>query len=228
VAITGPIETTPSGRLLYIWDVTLAPNQWIKWSTSVGPAVISLNRLWDPTTMSWVRQAGSTDGRTLVDLERVMGTNQTPDDWTQRFMALNDETVLGIAQALGLPALPTTVDAIADNTVRRFLELILAALGGTPNETHETIVDNAPGGGGWSAGVAFATNVEAVLILCETAPCEVRTRKTDGVTWNTTGIVIKRNQVLSLPVQASGVRVRNRGGAAGPPNATITVTGVSA
>jgi hypothetical protein len=128
-----------------------------------------------------------------------------------------------LAQAIGLPALPTT-DATADNSVRRFLELILAALGGTVNETIDPVSAAAPGGAAYSAPQVFTAPVDAVLVLCETADCEVQTRKLDGVTW-TGPQVITQDAFVVLPVAATAIRVRNRGGAAGPPNATIEASG---
>jgi len=124
VPVTGPVHGPKKPILLYFFDDTklpLDPNQWVVWSATAGPAVSSNNKIWDGA--NWVNMVGSTDGRQAINIDRVGGAAQTGDDWSLRLQALNDPTVLGLAQATGLPAWPTT-DATANETLRRFLERV--------------------------------------------------------------------------------------------------------
>lgn len=220
---TGPVHGPKKPILLYYFDdqkLPIDPNQWVPWSATNGPAMSANNKIWDGA--NWVNMVGSTDGRQFTDVERVAGTTQTPDDWTLRFQALNDESVLGLAQAIGLPALPTT-DATADNTVRRWLELIYAALGGSTNQHYNTI--SLVCAAALSGSQVFSTPAESVGILCEGGDAEIEFSDAAGAYTPGSGfVIVKRNSFAGVPLNSAAFRARNRGGAAAP-IATLTVTG---
>jgi hypothetical protein len=174
--------------------------------------------IWDGA--AWVNMVGSTDGRQFIDLDRVGQVAQTGDDWTARFRALNDESILGLAQAIGLPALPTT-DAGIDNTVRRWLELIYAALGGTINQHYDPIVLVC--GVAVSAPQVFSSPAETISILCEGADADIEFSDAAGVFPGAPLYQpVKKNSFQGIPLNSASFRARNRGGAAAI--ATLTVT----
>lgn len=206
------------------WDGT----QWLKIITSAGGIAVEV-RGWGDPPVSLTPRDVSLDFQALTD-DAIKGLMRTLGDAGAAPLNSAGNTVLQwlfeIEETVG-PTAAGPTNAVNNYTVRRFLELILAALGGTVDESHESIAIVAPGGGGDSAAQVFSVNQEALLVLCETADGEIRTRKTDGVTWNATYVVAKRNSVVAIPVACSAFVVRNRGGAAGPPNASFTVTGFS-
>lgn len=220
--VTGPVHGPKKPILLYWFDDTklpLDPNQWVPWSATSGPSMSANNKIWDGA--NWVNMVGSTDGRQAINLDRVGGTTQTPDDWSARLQALNDESVLGLAQAIGLPALPTT-DATLDYTVRRWLELIYAALGGSVNQHYDTIVLACAAA--VSGTQTFSSVAESVGILCEGGDVEIEFSDAAGVFPGAPNyIVVKKNAFSGVPLNTAAFRARNRGGVAAP-IATITVT----
>ena len=223
---TGPVHAPPKPILLYWFNDVLSPtdpNQWVPWSATAGPAINSHNQIWDGA--AWVNMYGSSDGRQAINLERVNGTTQTADNWSARLQALNDESVPGVSQAIGLPAgVPT--DATADNTMRRFLELILAALGGTLNQHYEVLTFVAPGGGGFSAPQSFTQAVEYIKVIDRNAPADVEVSDAVGVFPGAPDYLpYFRNSQGVEPLNCLSVQIRNFGGVAGPPNATVYVIG---
>lgn len=220
--VTGPIHGPKKPILLYWFDDTklpLDPNQWVPWSATAGPAITANNKIWDGA--AWVNMVGSTDGRQYTDIDRVGHVTQTGDDWTQRLRSLNDESVLGLAQAIGLPALPTT-DAGLDYTVRRWLELIYAALGGTVNQHYDVITFICVAAVG--APQVFSSVAESIGILCEGGDVDIEFSDAAGAFPGAPSYIpVKKNAFSGVPLNSASFRARNRGGAA-LPVATITVT----
>lgn len=203
------------------WDGT----QWLKIITSAGGIAVEV-RAWGDPPVSLTPRDVSLDFQGITD-PAVRGLMRSLGDAGAAPLNSAGNTVLQwlfeLEEAIG-PTAAGATNAVANFTVRRFLELILAALGGAQNETIDPVSAAAPGGAPYSAASNFGAAVESVLVLCETADAEVQTLKLDGITW-TGPQVITQDAFVVLPVAALAVRVRNRGGAAGPPNATIEATG---
>lgn len=71
-------------------------------------------------------------GSMAVNLTQVNGVEQTGDDWTQRFMALNDDSVTGLMRSLGdAGASPTNAPG---RTVLQLLDDIETAINNTPTD----------------------------------------------------------------------------------------------
>jgi len=172
----------------------------------------------------WIEIITSAGGL-ACDITAWGGTPVTGRDVTLDFQALSDETVPGLSQAMGLPTgVPT--DATADNTVRRFLELILAALGGTPNQHYEVLTFVAPGGGGFSAPQSFTQAVEYIKVINTVAPAEIEVSDAAGVFPGAPDYIpYFRNSQGTEPLNCLSAQVRNFGGAVGPPNAVVYVIG---
>lgn len=198
--------------------------QWLKIITSAGGIAVEV-RGWGDPPVSLTPRDITLDIQAITD-DAIKGIMRSIGDAGAVPLNSAGNTVLQwlfeIEEAIG-PTAAGAANAVANNTTRRFLELILAALGGGANETADPVAAVSLAGGGYGLVAVFAGPVENFLMLCEGADAEVEIRKLDGVTWNP-ATLITQDAFIGVPLAATAIRVRNRGGVAGPV-ATINATG---
>lgn len=203
---------------------------------------------WDEITQDW-EKIYVVGGAGYVNIAAWGGETLTGRDITPDIQSLADDTVVGMLRSIGdagaaptnatgntllewLNILARSIDdataaptaAATTKTVRRLLEDILGAVGGSVNEDYERLDFSAPLNGSVSTPQSFSQAVDHIDVLVEGGDLDVEVSDSVGG-WPGHYHLIKEEGVKVIPLNTLSIRVLNRGGATYTTAATAVIIG---